>query len=198
MSQYSVVSPDGSIKELKTEDDLGLFSSQSFLGKDLATTYFVIDIDDTLRSSQFRISLAPSPEAVAVCGDQPNKAWTEFNDNCHLDFPLTDNIFHIKNLISRCVNPVVVFLTSCTASELSAMVTKTQLISYGFKQLLTSKDYHLVMRGSDNQRTPLKMKMDFMDGTVLNKMYRPNVTIIDDNKEIIQEFTSQGYRTILV
>ena len=197
MSQYSLVSAAGAITPIHDLEQLRQFSVGCLEGHNVATHYFIVDIDDTLRSSEMRRHLMPTQEDFFLAGSQPNKAWTRFNDACHLDPPLQENIDKVKRLLFGRCDPVVIFLTSCTASNRSARDTKTQLLSYGFP-LITDRNFHIVMRGADNQDTPLKMKLNFIKNTAFNNLYPASVTVVDDNQQIINEMQKLGFNILKV
>lgn len=191
MCQYSYITNTGKAYSMDVKEDLIRFSKFHLQGDE---KIFIVDIDDTLRSSVDRVSYIPSPEKIAACGSSPNLAWDEFNSMCYLDKPITKNIELVNGLIKeKCT---VVFLTSCTNINNTDKITLAQLKSYGFTVDCISS--HLVMRGVDNQQDPITFKKDFVEGTILNEVHDGRVLCIDDNQGVIDMFQNFGFETIKV
>lgn len=194
MCQYSLVDKGGKEYAMDIEADLSLFSAFHF--KNHNSKILIVDIDDTLRSSEDRKDFIPTPEKIAACGASPNVAWHEFNGMCYLDKPLKKNIDLVKSLILNNSGAMVLFLTSCTSVGDTAKITLAQLNSYGLG--INCRNKHLVMRGVDNQESPLDFKKNFILGTKLQEYHDERVLCVDDNPDIIEMFQQFGFETIKV
>lgn len=151
----------------------------------------IIDIDDTLRNTDQRACLLPSPEKVEYFGDEPNLAFKLFNMSGEKDEPLMRNIDIVNSLLSTGTY-FPIFLTSCTRYDCSMKACRKLIDKH-----IQATNYSLIMRDPDNHLHPKEYKEDFCHRFLPDK-YKEAVTFIDDNPEICELLTDLGYYCLQV
>lgn len=144
----------------------------------------ILDVDGTLRCGKQRLHLLPDKSYVDYWSDEPNRAFTEFNEQCHNDTPIDGIIELSKELISS-GNYYVFVLTSCTYSIHTGDVLLDQLKRWGIESDI------ILMRHPDNHLYPVEFKSKFLEQ--MNYFGDPSrVVMIDDNLGICDSARTRG------
>lgn len=149
----------------------------------------VVDLDGCIRNGEHRIHLLPSKEDIADTGDNPNLAFTKFNEQSHLDTPV-QSIIDMVNLMWENGYYVIV-LTSCTHSDHTLTTLLAQLSNWG-----VGYDA-VVMRGKDNHRWPVDFKQQFIYDSGLDKFEGAKYAL-DDCPENCDMFRENGFTALQV
>lgn len=179
--QYKIVQMGG----LDVKSIGGIYDNvPSYLKKIL-----VADLDGCIRNGEHRINLLPTKEDIDATGDKPNLAFTEFNEQSHLDTPV-QSIIDMVNLMWENGYYVIV-LTSCThsAHTLTTLLDQLERWEVGYDAV--------VMRGKDNHRWPTDFKRCFMhESGILSIIH--NVMTIDDSSDNYNMFKELGCLSLKV
>ena len=144
----------------------------------------ILDVDGTLRCGNHRLDLLPSEEYIHYWEDEPNKAFAEFNEQCHNDSPL-NSVIDVANTLISTGEYYVIVLTSCTYSEHTGSVLTAQLNSWGVESDM------ILMRHPEIHLWPVEFKEVFFDQ--MNLFGDPDrVVMIDDNPDICNMARSKG------
>ena len=149
----------------------------------------VADLDGCIRNGEHRINLLPTKEYIDATGDKPNLAFTEFNEQSHLDTPV-QSIIDMVNLMWENGYYIIV-LTSCTHSDHTLDTLLAQLNNWevGYDTI--------VMRGKDNHQWPVDFKRQFIYDSGLDKFEGAKYAL-DDCPNNCDMFRENGFTALQV